>query len=72
MSLQIQVALAYKLFSSAIQKVKSVEKKKQNKNVIFEVIIASEIYNRFYSFHEYWEKFSARQENVEAILGSKI
>ena len=47
-------------------------KKKQNKNVIFEVIIASEIYNRFYSFHEYWEKFSARQENVEAILGSKI
>ena len=34
------------------------------RDIIFEVIIASEIYNRFDSSHEYWENINARKENL--------
>ena len=30
---------------------------KKYRDIIFEVIIASEIYNRFDTSHEFWEKF---------------
>ena len=32
---------------------------KKYRDIIFEVIVASEIYNKFDSSHEYWEKFSS-------------
>ena len=32
---------------------------KKYRDIIFKVIIASEIYNKFDSSHEYWEKFSS-------------
>ena len=37
--------------------------------IIFEVIIASEIYNRFDTSHEYWEKFDVKKENLPKCLG---
>ena len=39
------------------------------RDIIFEVIIGSEIYNRFDSSHEYWEIFSTRKENLRKCLG---
>ena len=35
----------------------------KHKDIIFEVITASEVYNRFESSHEYWEKFDTRNED---------
>ena len=35
----------------------------KHRDIIFEVIIASEIYNRFDSSHESWEKFSLKKED---------
>ena len=37
--------------------------------MISEVIIASKIYNRFDSSHEYWEQFNSRKENLHKCLG---
>ena len=39
------------------------------REIIFEVIIASKIYDRFGSFHEYWEQFNSRKENLHKCLG---
>ena len=40
------------------------------RDIIFEVIIASEICNRFgSSSHEYWQNFNARKENLRKCLG---
>ena len=33
------------------------------RNIIFEVIIASDIYKRFDSLHPFWDLFDARKEN---------
>ena len=41
----------------------------KHKDIIFEVITASEVYNRFESSHEYWEKFDARNEDLRKFLG---
>ena len=37
-------------------------------DIIFEVIAASKIYERFDSLHKYWEKFDARQGNLRKCL----
>ena len=42
---------------------------KKYRDIIFEVITASIIYERFDSSHKYWEKFDARQENHRKCLG---
>ena len=42
---------------------------KKYRDIIFEAIIASKIYERFDSLHEYWEKFSVRKENMRKCLG---
>ena len=39
------------------------------RDVIFEIIIASEVYNRFDTSHKHWEKFDARKENLKKCLG---
>ena len=43
--------------------------KSKHRYIIFEVIIASEIDNRFDSSREYWENFNARKENLGKYLG---
>ena len=42
---------------------------KKYRDIIFEAIIASKIYDRFGSSQKYWEKFSARKENLRKCLG---
>ena len=39
------------------------------RDVIFEVIITSEVYNRFDTSHKHWEKCDARNENLKKCLG---
>ena len=39
------------------------------REIIFEVVIVSEIYNRFDSLHEYWENINTRKENLRKCLG---
>lgn len=39
------------------------------RNIIFEVIIASEVYNRFNSSDKYWQSFDARKGNLRKRLG---
>ena len=39
------------------------------REIIFEVIIASKIYDRFDSSHESWEQFNSRTENLHKCLG---
>ena len=39
------------------------------RDIIFQVIIASDIYDRFDSLHVYWAKFSARKENLRKCAG---
>ena len=39
------------------------------REIIFEVIITSKIYNRFDSSREYWEQFNSRKENLRKCLG---
>ena len=41
----------------------------KNLEIIFKVIAASKIYNRFDSFNIYWEKFGARKGNLKKCLG---
>ena len=43
---------------------------KKYRDIIFEVITASKIYERFDSLHKYWGKSDARQENLRKYLGS--
>ena len=38
------------------------------RDTIFKAVIASKIYDRFDSLHEYWGKFSARKENLRKCL----
>ena len=38
------------------------------RDIIFEVIIASEIYNRFDSSHRFWEDFNTTKENLRKCL----
>ena len=42
---------------------------KKFRDIIFEIIVASKIYNRFDSSNVYWEKFGARKENLRRCLG---
>ena len=42
---------------------------KKFRDIIFEIIVASKIYNRFDSSNVYWEKFGARKENLRKCLG---
>ena len=42
---------------------------KKYRDIIFEVITASKIYERFDSLHIYWEKSDSRQENLRKCLG---
>ena len=42
---------------------------KKFRDIIFEVIVASKIYDRFDSSNIYWEKFGARKENLRKCLG---
>ena len=42
---------------------------KKYRGIIFEIIIASEIYYRFDTSHEYWEKVDANKENLRKCLG---
>ena len=39
------------------------------REIVFEVIIASEVYNRFDSSHQYWDRFNSRQEHLQKCLG---
>ena len=39
------------------------------RDIIFEVIIASEIYKRFDSSHEFWDIFGTRKEQTRKKLG---
>ena len=39
------------------------------RDIIFEIIITSEVYNRFDTSHKLWEKFDARKENLKKCLG---
>ena len=39
------------------------------RDIIFQVMIASDIYDRFDSLHVYWAKFSARKENLRKCPG---
>ena len=39
------------------------------RDIIFEVIVASKIDNRFNSWNFYWETFGARKENLLKCLG---
>ena len=43
--------------------------KKKYRDIIFEIIIASEIYNRFDTSHKCWEKFDPKKENLGKCLG---
>ena len=42
---------------------------KKYRDIIFEAIIASKIYDRFGLSQKYWEKFGARKENLLKCLG---
>ena len=42
---------------------------KKYRDIIFEVITVSKIYERFDSSHKYLKKFDARQENLRKCLG---
>ena len=39
------------------------------KDIIFDVIVAAKIYDRFNSSHAYWEHFQAIKENLRRCLG---
>ena len=39
------------------------------RDIIFEVIIASEIYNRFDTSHKFWDKFGVRKPFLHKCLG---
>ena len=39
------------------------------REIIFEVIITSKIYDRFDCSREYWEQFNSRKENLRKCLG---
>ena len=38
------------------------------RDLILEIILASEVYNRFDTSHKHWEKFDARKENLKKRL----
>ena len=42
---------------------------KKYRDIIFEVIIASEIYNRFDTSHEFWDKFGVWKPFLHKCLG---
>ena len=42
---------------------------KKFRDIMFQVIVASKIYNRFDSYNVYWEKFGATKENLRKCLG---
>ena len=39
----------------------------QFRNIIFEIIITSKIYDRFDLLHKHWEKFNAREKTLKDI-----
>ena len=41
----------------------------QFRDVIFQVIVENDIYERFDTSHEYWEKFNARKPELKKRLG---
>ena len=43
--------------------------KQKYREIISEVIVASEIYNRFDSSHQYWDLLNSKQENLSKCLG---
>ena len=42
---------------------------KKFRKVLFEVIVANNIYNRYETSHLYWEKFNARKPQLQKCLG---
>ena len=42
---------------------------KQFRGILFEITVASKIYDRFDSSQNYWEKFNARKEYLKKCLG---
>ena len=42
------------------------------RDIIFEVVIASKIYNRFDSCHKFWDIFWARKENKQKKKKKRI
>ena len=48
---------------------KSTKKDCEYRDVIFEVITANKVLNRFDTSHTYWEKFSAQVEKTRKKLG---
>ena len=57
------------LFLSSTQKAISAKKKNIYRDIIFEIIIGSKVYDRFGTSHQYWEKLDARKENLHKYLG---
>lgn len=52
-----------------INNIESEIPEKQLRDILFEIIVASKIYDRFDSSRGYWKKFNARKEHLKKCLG---